>query len=288
MNLASAGDTTPNEPPYTRRGDGKPNEIPNIVLNSNRQGFQNINLNLASAGETSPNEPPYTRRGEGNITQTERSGERERIPISNNKSEDNSPVSGLKARIGLKFSQLLKVPKVIEPLEELSPILPVEEKGKDSPPPPISPKENKPPPLLRKSKSLKDSITKSVLIKGASKTKSDPRSKFSAKAKLRSFMWSFMFPFMLEKTVERSTEKLRNESSLLASKDVQEQTEVLIRYIEKHCGAALTKMYKDKASFIIVDDGSLDEPIAQREWERRCNNVLVSSTSFIAKSDRQR
>ena len=239
---------------------------------------QHSNSNIAEKFENNLRESPI-KTLESVLLKTERSPDRD---SDSQTSEENSPLLTSGGRPSIKLP-LLKILKQVETPDTLSPVIQKTGRSEDFINLNSSRIDNYP--EIQSSKLLGGSPLKNIVtrftLNNISKAKTQPD--INSSSKIRSIVWTIVFPFILERTVEQSTEKLRKESQLKASKQIEDQSRVLMNFIEKHCGPALSKLYKTKNSCIIVDDGTTDGPIFEKELNKRFNMIIVNLISASIK-----
>ena len=115
--------------------------------------------------------------------------------------------------------------------------------------------------------------------KGIIKKKSNVRARagFKADKEVRVILWAMVHPFLLKRAAEeKKVAELRKEVEAGISRRILEQTKALSDFIEKHCSSALNKLYKEKSSMTIVNDGSIDGPnISRRDLKKRFTLITV-------------
>ena len=115
--------------------------------------------------------------------------------------------------------------------------------------------------------------------KGIIKRKSNIRAKagFKADKEVRVILWTMIHPLLLKTAVEaKKVMELRKEVEAGIARRILEQTKALSDFIQKHCSSALNKLYKEKNSMTIVNDGSIDGPnISRKDLKKRFTLIIV-------------
>ena len=232
---------------------------------------QHSNSNIGEKVENNQRDPSM-KTLESVLLKTEESPE---LNSDNQSSEEISPLPTDRKHITIKLPKL-KTWKEVESLDILSPIIQRTDITENLATLNFSRIDNSP--EVQSSRLLIDSsqrnTTKRLMLNNISKAKIQSNTNISTK--IRSIVWAIVFPFILERTVEKSTEKLRKESQVKTSKQIEDQSKVLIKFIEQHCGPALSKLYKTDNSCIVVDDGTIDEPIYEKELSKRFTTIMVN------------